>query len=101
MATALVIVAGEARVHTTLDSKTREAITSIHVFAFTPSGGLLVSESEGSFGLDEWQSAHDQARTLCCAEAPSREVIGSAQALRPWLKQVVVDKVEKEQSWKS
>lgn len=38
---------------------------SIHVFAFSSLGELLVVESEGEFTFDTWERAHDRALQLC------------------------------------
>ena len=40
-------------------------VLSIHVFAFSSLGELLVVESEGDFTFDVWQRAHDKALHLC------------------------------------
>ncbi|KAJ2894076.1 uncharacterized protein MKZ38_007955 [Zalerion maritima] len=39
--------------------------SSIHVFAFTRQGDLLLSQSDGSFSQDEWDVAHDIAKDVC------------------------------------
>ncbi|KAI9642361.1 exosome non-catalytic core subunit rrp46 [Ciborinia camelliae] len=39
---------------------------SVHVLAFTSHGELLVSESEGSFDMDEWEEIYEHAKDLCC-----------------------------------
>lgn len=40
--------------------------TSLHVMAFTSHRELIVSVSEGSFTMDEWDQAHENAEHICC-----------------------------------
>lgn len=74
------------------DQNIARRLTSLHVFAFSSSGGLLLSESEGYFTMDEWEAAHDRAKEICGGATPEEGLN---------LKQVVQDKIAKEQSWKS
>ncbi|RDL36784.1 uncharacterized protein BP5553_06136 [Venustampulla echinocandica] len=41
---------------------------SVHVLGFTSHGELLLSESEGSFTLDEWDEVYETAKALCSGE---------------------------------
>lgn len=41
---------------------------SLHVLGFTSHGELLLSESEGSFTLDEWDEVYEAAKELCSGE---------------------------------
>lgn len=38
---------------------------SIHVFAFTSDGDLLVAESEGEFDMDGWNEVFEEAKRVC------------------------------------
>ncbi len=40
-------------------------LPSVHIFAFSTKGELLVAESEGDFTFDVWQRAHDRAIEVC------------------------------------
>ena len=41
---------------------------SVHVFAFSGEGRLLLSESEGEFSYAEWEEACEVAEGACCKE---------------------------------
>ncbi|KAH8815268.1 hypothetical protein F5884DRAFT_665879 [Xylogone sp. PMI_703] len=53
--------------------------SSIHVFAFTAQGALLLAESEGSFSIDDWNEAYEQGKKLCCG---TNEQVGSSDEMR-------------------
>ena len=81
---------------------------SFHVFAFAPRGDLLVSESEGSFSLDQWNEVYAVAERVCCDEnelakrgsmVVERDAVG-AEYLHSALKEAINAKVQRGQSWK-
>ncbi|KZM20985.1 hypothetical protein ST47_g7864 [Ascochyta rabiei] len=84
---------------------------SIHVFAFSGDRRLLLDESDGRFGYDEWEEASELAEEACCREEDeggvslrdSMEVDGGVQSknLHQWLRGIVATKVAYEQRWKS
>ena len=82
--------------------------SSIHVFAFSSRGELLVVESEGEFDMDEWEAAHGKARELCHWNhwGPKRMVMISrwmlteGGSLQNMLRSAVQEKVDREQRWK-
>lgn len=82
-------------------------IKSIHVFAFSGDGKLLLNESDGSFSYEEWDEACEMAEEVCCKEGgvalgEGMEVDGrSTENLEGWLREVVSKKVESEQRWKT
>lgn len=83
-------------------------VRSVHVFAFAGDGRMLLSESEGVFGLDEWEEAAELAEGMCCKEdggvglGEGMEVDGvEAGNLEEWVREVVRAKVAHEQRWKS
>lgn len=43
-----------------------QAASSVHVFAFTADGDLLVAESEGEFDMDDWDKVCEEAKRVCC-----------------------------------
>ncbi|UPX14741.1 exosome non-catalytic core subunit rrp46, variant 2 [Ascochyta rabiei] len=86
-------------------------VRSIHVFAFSGDRRLLLDESDGRFGYDEWEEASELAEEACCREEDeggvslrdSMEVDGGVQSknLHQWLRGIVATKVAYEQRWKS
>ncbi|KAF2220858.1 ribosomal protein S5 domain 2-type protein [Elsinoe ampelina] len=40
---------------------------SVHVFAFSSKGEVLLAASEGGFGVEEWEGAEEVARVACLA----------------------------------
>jgi exosome complex component RRP46 len=80
---------------------------SFHVFAFTPKGGLLVSESKGSFDTEKWNEVYTAAERSCCSEddlAQRGSMIVESQEsesnVYSALKKAIVEKVEAEQKWR-
>lgn len=79
---------------------------SVHVFAFAGDGRMLLNESEGAFGYEEWEEACEMAEEVCCKEeggvrlGEGMEVDGRAN-LEVWLREVGRRKVEAEQRWKN
>lgn len=80
-------------------------MTSLHVFAFSGDNRLLLAESDGAFGYDEWDEACEVAEEACCKTGgvdlgEGMEVDGAEGNLEDWLRKVVRKKVEHEQRWK-
>lgn len=67
-ATAVAVFTEDGENRFVVDPSPREAedAQSTHVFAFTSHDELLLVESEGDFSMEEWQSAHDTAKRICC-----------------------------------
>ncbi|KAF2031187.1 hypothetical protein EK21DRAFT_63797 [Setomelanomma holmii] len=87
-------------------------IKSMHVFAFSGDGRLLLNESDGAFSFEEWEEACDMAEQVCCKEVDEGGVrlgggdmevdgVENSQNLERWLRGVGRSKVEWEQRWKS
>ncbi|KAF2260163.1 hypothetical protein CC78DRAFT_523713 [Lojkania enalia] len=81
-------------------------LRSLHVFAFSGDRKLLLNESYGSFGYEEWDDACEMAEEVCCKEggvelSEGMEVEGQQGNLEEWLRQVVKRKVEREQRWRT
>jgi exosome complex component RRP46 len=78
---------------------------SIHVFAFSAQRELLLAESEGEFDVYEWEEACEVAEDTCCKDAgvveEKMDVDGKVTNLGDFLRDIVKDKVEKEQRWKT
>ncbi len=43
--------------------------SSLHVFAFSPSKEMLLTESDGNFDLDIWDEVYQDAENVCCSPA--------------------------------
>lgn len=79
-------------------------ILSIHVFAFSAQRALLLAESEGKFDVDKWEEACELVEDMCCKDANSEEkmdVDGKVVNLGDFLRDIVKEKVGKEQQWKT
>jgi len=83
-------------------------IRSVHVFAFSGEGKMLLCESDGEFSYEEWDEVCETAEEICCKEGggvalgEGMEVEGrEGQNLDEWLRSVIRSKVEHEQRWKS
>lgn len=74
----------------------------MHVFAFSSFGDVLVAESEGNFGIDEWEVACEEARRLCVKEAESviMEEDGRVN-LQDFVKGTVESEVRRANAWRS
>lgn len=88
-----------------LDKKNIASLESLHVFAFTSKGELLLAQSEGSFTPEQWEIAHDSAESICCGSATEKDrmqVEGEVQNanLQQWLRDTVQDRIDKDQAWK-
>ena len=88
-------------------SEQLKVAASIHVFAFSSHGDLLVVESEGEFGIETWEEAHQKARLACRGEAEndsdSEDVSmdsGSDTKLEDILRNAIRQKVAREHNWK-
>ncbi|KAF2104433.1 hypothetical protein NA57DRAFT_70638 [Rhizodiscina lignyota] len=91
-----------------IDDKALEQASSIHVFAFTADGDLLVAESEGLFAPEYWEHAYDRALELCIGSKDGRAegemvVEGEPEDRNEsqWLRSVMQEKAEQEQRWKT
>ena len=80
---------------------------SIHVFAFSSHGDLLVVESEGEFGIETWEEAYQKARLACRGEAEndsdSEDVSMDSDSdtkLEDVLRDAIRQKVAREHKWK-
>ena len=80
-----------------------------HVFAFDSRGGCVVMESEGEFGLEEWEEGYARARKICLGEKEAQEQDADVEmgetgpeddGLLGDLRRIIEVKVEKETRWK-
>ena len=87
--------------------KQLQTATSIHIFAFSSRGDLILTESEGKFNIHAWEEAADEAMHRCRGkgdidnDAGDGDMnIGEDSSLEKMLKDVVEQKVRKDQEWK-
>ena len=80
---------------------------SIHVFAFSSHGDLLVVESEGEFGIETWEEAYQKAMLACRGEeendGDSEDVSMDSDSdtkLEDVLRDAIRQKVAREHKWK-
>lgn len=81
--------------------------TSIHVFAFSSKGELLVNESAGEFELDIWEHVYNKARLSCLgigsddSESEDTSMGSNDDAnLQGLMNDIVRKKIAKENKWK-
>ncbi|KAI4209910.1 MAG: hypothetical protein LQ351_007195 [Letrouitia transgressa] len=83
----------------------REA-SSVHVFAFSSLGELLLNESEGIFSITLWEEIFDEAKLICRgSEVDNMDVdvsMGQSKGsnLEASLKQIMEGKIVTDQEWK-
>jgi exosome complex component RRP46 len=82
---------------------------SIHVFAFSSHGDLILAESEGTFTLEDWEQVYDSAETACGTRGSEHDEDGvdekmkagdEVTAMGGYLRQAMQAKVERDQRWK-
>ncbi|KAB8207840.1 hypothetical protein P875_00138440 [Aspergillus parasiticus SU-1] len=87
--------------------KEAAAAASLHVFAFSSNGHLLLNESQGPFDFETWEKVHQRALTICHGTvAPSsdgdvamaEDVDG--QPLEGALREAMEEKIQQDYSWK-
>lgn len=89
-----------------LNTKSFTNAESIHVFAFTSTAQLLLSESEGTFTMQEWEETYDRAKSICCAQpgqGDRMQVEGERQDtnMKQWLHSAIEGQAQQDQAWKS
>jgi exosome complex component RRP46 len=87
-----------------------EKCQSAHVFAFTSQDKLLLAESEGSFGFDDWDKAYQSACRICCGnggkDSNLDSVMGNVEAdngtdLRHFVRATAETKAADDLEWKN
>jgi len=107
MTTTLISVDSEGRL---TESPSREELnqsSSLHVFAFSSHGELLVVESEGECGIDTWEEAHAKAVQICRGrhlDSDNSEDVDmdlqDKSSLEDALRSAVQEKVAQDLRWK-
>lgn len=99
----------DGKTQITMDPSPREAdkSRSVHVLAFTPSGELLLAESEGDFTMTEWDQVYETSRSACCGVADGNgihavldETQQSGPDMRQFVRSAAESKVAADLYWK-
>lgn len=105
--TATLVAVDARRLKSDPTAEELKVASSIHVFAFSSHGDLLVVESEGEFGIETWEKAYQKARLACRGEdeddSESEDVSMDSDndtKLEDVLRDAVRQKVAREQKWK-
>ena len=87
--------------------KQLETATSVHVFAFSSHGDLVLVESEGKFSFHAWEGVANEAMHRCRGIETKEDNAGDIDMdtgdhanLENFLKSIVEQKVRKDQAWK-
>lgn len=81
---------------------------SIHVFAFTAGGDLLVAEGEGEFDMDGWNEVFEEAKRVCCGTEERMDIdmvldengTDKSGAMAQFIKNIMQEKAESDVHWK-
>lgn len=88
------------REHPTI--KEINAAKSLHVLTYTSKNELLLAETEGRLGLDEWDVIEEKARIICMGDADVMvEEDKKEPSLQRELKSVVEEKITMDERWKN
>ncbi|KAL6715654.1 exosome non-catalytic core subunit rrp46 [Lecanora helva] len=107
LTSALLAVQPDGEISDSPSSVQLKTASSIHVFAFSSNGDLLIVESEGDFDTEIWEDVYDKASQLChgseSSDSDSEDIDmdrGTRAKLEDVLRGVVQEKVTKDQRWK-
>lgn len=80
----------------------RSSCKSLHLFCFGGKSGLLLSESEGRFNIEEWEKAQALAKQLCLGSGSNVGMNGSAtqQTLLQGVRGKLERRVVMDQRWR-
>lgn len=77
---------------------------SVHAMAFDALGGMVMDESTGKFGVEEWEGVAEVAQRMCAA---ATAIAGEDEAManggvegEPWLRQALEEKVRDANAWR-
>ena len=85
-----------------------EAAASLHILGFSSHGDLIISESEGSFGIEVWEQVLEIAGTACCVGKTSDNVPESDNlrtskhqlSLEGGLRATILKRIQDKQRWR-
>lgn len=83
--------------------KLLEELNSLHVFAISSKGEMLVVEGEGEFGIEELQKVAKLAKQLCLgedAEDGGMEIDATTKPLQSWLRHLLEEEVHAANRWR-
>jgi exosome complex component RRP46 len=82
--------------------KDRSTCKSMHLFCFGGKSGLLLSESEGRFNMEDWEKAHGLAQQVCLGAGSDVEMNGSStgQTLLQGVRGRIEQRVGMDQRWR-
>ena len=84
-----------------------EDASSVHAFAFTSNGSLLMVESEGSFDFDTWEAVADVAKSRCYGttaggdQEDSEMIDIDKTSLAKTLRTSIEDLIRSRESWRA
>lgn len=107
MTSTLISVDSEGRLTESPSWEELNQSSSIHVFAFSSHGELLLVESEGECGIDTWEEVHVKAVQICRGRHPDSDStedidmdLQDKSSLEDTLRSVVQEKVAQDLRWK-
>lgn len=85
-----------------------ESAQSLHAFAFSQHGGMLLSQSSGAFAMETWESLAEQAERAClnaigrsAHDGKDNGMADEADLKNVWLRTAVEENIGQEASWKT
>jgi hypothetical protein len=80
----------------------RSSCKSLHLFCFGGKSGLLLSESEGRFNIEDWEKAQALAQQICLGSGTNVGINGSAteQTLLQSVRAKIEQRVAMDQRWR-
>ncbi|KAK5018578.1 exosome non-catalytic core subunit rrp46 [Cryomyces antarcticus] len=99
----VIAVMSSGKLEANPSAKSLAQASSVHVFAFSSTGHLLVVESEGNFDMDTWDTVCAKAESICCSPKEDGDQMdddASSENLQTFLKQAMEKKVERDMRWK-
>jgi exosome complex component RRP46 len=104
MVASLAAVAGDGKVMVDPAEKQLVGCKSVHAMAYSMKEELLLNQSVGSFGVEEWQEIAEQlkATTASAMGATSDDhAMEDGITQEPWLRQAFEESVRKAGSWRN
>ena len=81
-----------------------DTASSLHVLTISSNDRILVSESEGAFDLDVWESVVEEGRRICRGSTKMEDDVSmdfhENKDLESMLKRIVGSNVAKDHKWK-
>ncbi|KAK5131071.1 hypothetical protein LTR08_001357 [Meristemomyces frigidus] len=101
---ALVAVSREGGVGVEPGEKGLVGCGSVHALAYTLHGEMLLNESAGSFGVEQWGEVADAAERACVAAmgpgGQDEEMVNGASEATPWLRQELEERARDAVAWR-